>query len=219
MSLTQFIHMDNSFWLVIFLSFFCVFIGDIIAMLVYLTSRVYSPKKKLSPGWWWTTFFIHEVEVCVIGRPTKYKPDYDEQAYKLALLGHTDIEMANFWEVEEKTVNLWKKKFPSFLQALKKGKDVADANVVQSLYKRATGYDAKATKFATFEGKITDKEEYIEHYPPDPTAIIYWLKNRQPAKWRDKPMEENANTSGDLDKLVNAIDILTKNKKSQESHE
>ena len=38
---------------------------------------------------------------------------------------------------------------------------------------------------ATHEGQITDREEYIKHYAPDTTAIIYWLKNRQPQNWRD----------------------------------
>ena len=62
---------------------------------------------------------------------------------------------------------------------------MADANVASRLYSRAIGYDT-GTKFATNEGRITDKVEYIEHYPPDTTAAIFWLKNRQPAKWRDK---------------------------------
>ena len=26
---------------------------------------------------------------------------------------------------------------------------------------------------------------YVEHYPPDTTALIYWLKNRRPDRWRD----------------------------------
>lgn len=39
--------------------------------------------------------------------------------------------------------------------------------------------------------------EYIEHYPPDTTAAIFWLKNRQPAKWRDKKEVENLVKLGD----------------------
>ena len=26
---------------------------------------------------------------------------------------------------------------------------------------------------------------YVEHVPPDTTAAIFWLKNRDPAHWRD----------------------------------
>ena len=42
------------------------------------------------------------------GRPTKYKDEYCEQAYKLCLLGATDKEMADFFQVSLSTLNLWK---------------------------------------------------------------------------------------------------------------
>jgi len=32
--------------------------------------------------------------------------------------------------------------------------------------------------------------KYTERYPPDTTALIYWLKNRQRGWWRDKPEPE-----------------------------
>lgn len=120
------------------------------------------------------------------GRPTKYKPEYAEQAYKLCLLGATDIEMADFFEVAESTLYLWKKEHPEFSEALKKGKMQADAVIAQKLYHRAKGYEHTDIQFVTFQGKITDRVEYIKHYPPDTTAAIFWLKNRQPDKWRDK---------------------------------
>jgi hypothetical protein len=43
------------------------------------------------------------------GRPTKYQPEFAEQAYKLCLLGATDPEMADFFEVCVATVQNWKK--------------------------------------------------------------------------------------------------------------
>ena len=125
------------------------------------------------------------------GRKSSFKQEYIQLAENYALLGATDAEMADFFGVSEQTLNTWKKRYPEFLESLKKGKAVADANVASRLYSRAIGYDAKATKFATNEGKITDKVEYIEHYPPDTTAAIFWLKNRQPGKWRDKKEVEN----------------------------
>lgn len=131
------------------------------------------------------------------GRKSSFKQEYIQLAENYALLGATDAEMADFFGVSEQTLNTWKKKYPEFLESLKKGKAVADANVASRLYSRAIGYDAKATKFATNEGKITDKVEYIEHYPPDTTAAIFWLKNRQPGKWRDKKEVENQVKLGD----------------------
>ena len=119
------------------------------------------------------------------GRPTDYKTSYNLQAEKLCLLGATDKDLADFFEVCEDTINEWKKQYPKFSESLKKGKETADTKVAESLYKRACGYSCKATKFATFEGSISDSLEYIEHYPPDTPAAIFWLKNRQPKKWRD----------------------------------
>ena len=40
------------------------------------------------------------------GRPTKYKEEYAEQAYKLCLLGAKDKEMADFFQVSLSTLNL-----------------------------------------------------------------------------------------------------------------
>ena len=37
------------------------------------------------------------------------------------------------------------------------------------------------TMFAVFRKKVVVKD-----VAPNPTAIIFWLKNRQPQKWRDK---------------------------------
>lgn len=120
------------------------------------------------------------------GRPTKYKPEYNDQAYKLCLLGHTDAELADFFEVSEATINNWKIDFPSFFESIKKGKEFADVDVVQSLYKRATGMTL--TKQVVKEGGVVEVEDEIA---PDTTAMIFWLKNRQPKKWRDKQVTEH----------------------------
>lgn len=131
------------------------------------------------------------------GRKPSYQEVFANQALKLALLGATDEELADFFGVDVSTINRWKKKFPQFLESLKKGKAVADSNVASKLYNRAIGYDCKATKIVTYEGKVTDQVEYVEHYPPDTTAAIFWLKNRQPGKWRDKKEVENQVKLGD----------------------
>lgn len=137
-----------------------------------------------------------------MGRKSAYKEEYNQLAENYALLGATDKEMADLFSVTERTLNQWKKDYPEFLQSLKKGKNIADANVASRLYNRAIGYNCKATKFATSEGKITDSKEYIEHYPPDTTAAIFWLKNRQPEKWRDKKeVDANVNLGDELEGL------------------
>ena len=53
------------------------------------------------------------------GRPTKYKPEFVEQARKLAQLGATDIEVADFMGVDGRTITRWKSEHEEFCLALK----------------------------------------------------------------------------------------------------
>lgn len=128
--------------------------------------------------------------------PTKYKIAFNAQAEKLCKLGATDAELADFFEVCVDSINEWKKVYPKFSASIKKGKTLADSIVADSLYKRANGYSHKAVKIFPTGGEKKDEEgskessplivPFIEHYPPDTAAAIFWLKNRQPKKWRDK---------------------------------
>lgn len=119
------------------------------------------------------------------GRPTDYKPEYCEQTTKLCKLGATDAELGDFFDVEESTINNWKLKHPEFMESIKKGKDLADANVADSLHQRATGYSHADIDIRVVDGKIVETD-IIKHYPPETAAAIFWLKNRQKKKWRDK---------------------------------
>lgn len=119
------------------------------------------------------------------GRPSSYKAEYADQARKLCLLGAIDKELADFFEVSEATINRWKKEQVKFCESLKKGKLLADANIADKLYNRAFGYIAPETDIRVIEGSIV-KTKIEKHYPPDTTAAIFWLKNRQRDKWRDK---------------------------------
>ncbi|MCP9290010.1 DUF5343 domain-containing protein [Gracilimonas sediminicola] len=120
------------------------------------------------------------------GRPTKYKEEYNDQAYKLTLLGATDADLADFFEVEEKTINNWKEEHKEFLQSVTRGKDIADAEVANSFYKRAKGYRYKETREEKKDGKLVKEVVMEKELPGDPGAQLNWLKNRQPNKWRDK---------------------------------
>ncbi len=119
------------------------------------------------------------------GRPTNYKPEFVEQARKLAELGATDREVAEFFEIDERTVYRWQHDHPDFCQALKVGKETADDRVEKSLYRRAIGYSHDAVHIAQFQGDPVIVP-YVEHHAPDTTACIFWLKNRRKAEWRDR---------------------------------
>jgi len=125
------------------------------------------------------------------GAPTKYNIKMNKQAYKLALLGATDKEMADFFEISVATFYNYLNQYPKFLDAIKKGKEDADATVAESLYKRANGYSHKDVDIRVVSdgqgmGSSIVETPIVKHYPPDTTAAIFWLKNRQRAKWRDK---------------------------------
>lgn len=119
------------------------------------------------------------------GRETAYRSEFCDQARKLCLLGATDVELADFFGVCEKTIYNWKNKHPMFLQALKEGKIIADAKVAESLYKRAIGYEHPDVHVSNYKGEITTTP-LVKHYPPDTGAAMSWLKNRCGDKWREK---------------------------------
>lgn len=118
-----------------------------------------------------------------------------EQVEKLCRLGATDKDLADFFDVSEQTINTWKQKHPEFLESLKRGKLAADAEVADRLYQRAIGYSHESEKIFNNNGEAL-RVEMTEHYPPDTTAAIFWLKNRQPEKWRDRQQHEHSGPDG-----------------------
>ncbi|MCK5640658.1 MAG: helix-turn-helix domain-containing protein [Gammaproteobacteria bacterium] len=129
------------------------------------------------------------------GRPSKFKPEYTKQAYYLGLKGFTDDEVAEIFGVTTRTIHKWKKDFPQFFHSLKKGKAVADQKVVQSLYQRALGYSHPEVHISANKGVVV-KTNVIKHYPPDTTACIFWLKNRDRENWRDRQQHEITGEDG-----------------------
>jgi hypothetical protein len=121
-----------------------------------------------------------------MGRPSLFNEALKKQILKMYEHSLKDSEVAEIVGISERTLEDWKKSNPDFLRSLKEVKEVADSMVEATLLQRATGYSAKATKvFLNKNGEVVT-HEYIEHYPPDPTSMIFWLKNRQPDKWREK---------------------------------
>jgi hypothetical protein len=122
------------------------------------------------------------------GRPSSFRPEYIDTVKKLCLLGATDKQMADIFGVAESTFNKWKIDHPEFSESLKEGKEIADAQVASSLFNRALGYSHNEDDIRAVNGEIVITPT-IKHYPPDTTACIFWLKNRQPKLWREKQPE------------------------------
>ncbi len=114
--------------------------------------------------------------------PPSYRPEYAEQGRKLCLLlGATDEELASIFGVSAEMLRDWLGAAPEFAAALQAGRELADAEVADRLFRRALGYSHDAVRIFS-----DHKVSYTEHYPPDTAACIFWLKSRQRDKWRDK---------------------------------
>lgn len=134
------------------------------------------------------------------GRVTLYKDEYSTMAYKFCLLGATDSQLADLFEVSEATINNWKKDHEEFSLALKKGKTLADASVADRLYQRALGFEHPSEEIKVVSAgagmpSLIERVPITKVYPPDTTAAIFWLKNRRPKEWRDKTEVESNNTN------------------------
>lgn len=143
------------------------------------------------------------------GRPV-YSEEHATQAYKLSLLGLVDTELAQFFDVSERTINNWKKKHPEFDSALKRGKAVADSNVATKLYTRAIGYEYDEVTIEQIPSRGDSpsrmkRKTTTKHIPASETAMIFWLKNRRPDLWRDR-REITGKDGADLVKIPE-IDI------------
>jgi hypothetical protein len=118
------------------------------------------------------------------GGQTVYQPRYAAEAERLCKIGLTDEELAEFFNVHRTTIYRWCADHPDFAEAIMIGKEATDDRVEKSLYRRANGYDIRVEKLFSYQGEIS-RATVIEHVPPDPKSMIFWLKNRRRDKWRD----------------------------------
>lgn len=127
-----------------------------------------------------------------MARPSKYNPKYHIPWVEgLVRRGATAKEVADELEVSVSTLYKWADEDDAFSEALKGNRDIVDMQVEKSLLQRAMGYKASEKKTIVQSGNNGEQKpvriEIIEkEIPPDTTACIFWLKNRNPDLWRDK---------------------------------
>lgn len=119
--------------------------------------------------------------------------------------GLTDEQIANNMGVNKATLYRWKEKYCDICDSLKKGKDVVDRQVENALLRRALGYEYNEVKEKYEYGKITERTVTKKKVVPDVTAQIFWLKNRKPEKWRDKPEYEDHSAIDKLDEIIKGL--------------
>lgn len=120
------------------------------------------------------------------GRPSLFTNVIKDCMLRMYEKGMTDSEVAEIIGVSQQTIDNWKKKDQDFFGSLKEAKEMADQVVEVSLLNRAIGYSHKTEKIFLNKKDEIVRAETIQHYAPDVTAQIFWLKNRKPKEWREK---------------------------------
>lgn len=124
--------------------------------------------------------------------------------------GLTEEQIAHNCGVAYSTFRLYRDKYPELEEALAKGKEVADYEVENALFRRATGYTARLKKARVLQdGKVVEYEEDI-HVSPDTTAAIFWLINRTRAtgKWMDTRRVEHSGPNGGPVEISSWVDLV-----------
>ena len=128
-------------------------------------------------------------------RRPRFRSEFCAQAARLCSLGATDEDLAAFFGISQTRLAAWKQSHDEFRDAVRQNRDAADGQVERSLFERANGYRHPEDKVFSNGGKPVVVPT-TKHYPPDPASIMFWLKNRQPAKWRDKIDHEVSGRGG-----------------------
>lgn len=109
--------------------------------------------------------------------------------------GLTDEQIATNMGINVATLYRWKNEFCDICNALKDGKDVADRQVENALFKSAMGYTFDEVTKELKDDELVVTKVVHKEVQPNTTAQIFWLKNRKRAEWRDRV--ENAITGAD----------------------
>lgn len=131
--------------------------------------------------------------------------------------GKTDEEIASLIGISARTLYRWKQQSCQICQAIKEGKRECDNDLVAgSLFRRASGYYYKETTEQIRVDPVT-KAEYTtgikivtKYQPPDVTAMIFWLKNKNPGKWHNCNTPEDTHISDLKTVFLDALNAVGK---------
>lgn len=134
------------------------------------------------------------------GGQNTYDPRFALIGRELRASGFTMQEVAVYFDKHESTLYHWMGKYPDFKEAMKQGTETAVHRVANALFETAIGRTYKEqvpTKIKQVDydpdtGKRTQERETVvvteveKVQQPNPTAQMFFLKNRAPESWRDK---------------------------------
>jgi gas vesicle protein len=176
------------------------------------------------------------MEVSLLARPNKWDDlnikDKLESITGWAKQGSTDKEICEMLGISTKLFYEWKKDKSEFREAIKKGKEVSNGELLNSAFMQSTGFytteqiPVKVKDYKVIEGQLRQIErvEVIEvekYVPPNPTMNIFMLKNRLPQDYKDKREiettgETTVNNNLKIDDSVKTEDIKDMIKKLED---
>ena len=159
-----------------------------------------------------------------VGRKGEYEKWLTDDALIIlqdwARQGLTDAQIAKNMGIAYVTLYDWKNRFPKFANALKKTKEIVDAEVENKLFKRAMGYEVEEEEVREIrnddgEMVVVSRKKTKKHIPPDVTAIIFWLKNRRADTWREKQEVKFEGDEETKEQLKAITDAMAKIRESE----
>lgn len=147
-------------------------------------------------------------------KPNKYDPNlYDTLVWSLAVKGFTNEEIAETIGISERTFLRWRKNYKSFNDRFIEGRSTATAKVEEALFKRATGYtvteEETTIKFDNDGNRLpVNVKSKKRHIAPDTSSMIFWLKNRDSANWKDRVEVEETGGDGLAESLLTQVRML-----------
>lgn len=125
--------------------------------------------------------------------------------------GSTDVEISKMLGISTTLYYEWKKDKVEFAETIKKGKDIANGELLNSAFKQSTGYYVPTVVVVKLKKVARNADGSIllvagkpifeemaegfpttEYIPPNPTMNIFMLKNRMPEKYKDKHEVEHS---------------------------
>lgn len=120
---------------------------------------------------------------------TNYKDDVKPHLDEIALLAETltQKQIAETLGISEATLYSYKRKYPEFAQALKKGHFKVVKDLRSILIQRAKGGKYTEKKSIIKNGVVVSEEVYERYMLPDVAAINLALKNYDKDNWANDP--------------------------------
>lgn len=119
--------------------------------------------------------------------------------------GLTDAQVCKNLEINRSTLYRWCDDSEELCNTLKINKEISITLVENALFKKAVGFTKKIKKdMVGKDGEIVTYESEL-YFPPDITAIKFYLTNRDGSNWKDKQVQETNLALQEDDPITKAI--------------